>query len=118
VHVTQAVSGAYPSLLRRRSLAMLRLAEELVDRGEHDLAALNAEYAAQLYVEQLGFHREADEVASYVKSRRRLLAELEEAHVRAVYGALEYSGEQARALVDAARDLVSMLQRIEEKVVG
>jgi len=36
----------------------------------------------------------------------------------AVCGALEYSREQARALVDAARDLVSMLQRIEEKVVG
>ncbi|RLF01342.1 MAG: hypothetical protein DRK00_11610 [Thermoprotei archaeon] len=73
--------------------------------------------ALSTLLRQQGFHREADVVASYVRSRRRLLAELEEAHVRAVYGALEYSGEQARALVDAARDLLFMLQRIEERVV-
>ncbi len=139
------MSGAYPSLLRKRSLAMLRLAEELLDKGEYDLAALNAEYAVQLYVKQLlyrvtgeewrghglrmllgtlstvlrqqGFPNEADKVADYVRSKRRLLAELEEAHVRAVYGAFEYSREQAQMLVETAKNIISTLGKVEGKVV-
>ncbi|MEM4970844.1 MAG: HEPN domain-containing protein [Sulfolobales archaeon] len=44
------MSGEYAILLRRRALSMLRLAERLVGEAEYDLAVLNAEYAAQLYV--------------------------------------------------------------------
>ena len=140
------MSGIYPHILRKRSNSMLRLAEELLSRGEADLAALNAEYAVQLYVksilyrvsgeewrghnirlllgalsmilEQQGFRREAEKIVEFVKVNRRLLAELEEAHIRATYGVLEYSIDQARVLVDTAKKVIDFLQNIEEKLFG
>ncbi len=39
---------------------MLRLAKELLSRGEADLAALHAEYAVQLYIKSL-LYRLSDE---------------------------------------------------------
>ncbi len=138
------MSGTYYSILRKRSLSMLHLAKELLAKNEADLAALNAEYAAQLYIksvlyrvsgeewrghsirvllgalsmilEQQGFYEESDEIVEFVKRNRRLLAELEEAHTRAIYGALEYSIDQARILVDAAEKIISLLQDLEEKI--
>ena len=140
------MSGEYAALLRRRALSMLRLARELAARGDADLAALNADYAAQLYLKsvlyrvsgeewrghglralmgalvvllrQAGFSDEAQTVEDYVRANRRILAELEEAHTRAVYGALEYSIEQAEKLVEAAERLVELLQSIEKRVFG
>ncbi len=140
------MSGEYAALLRRRALSMLRLARELAARGDADLAALNAYYAAQLYLKsvlyrvsgeewrghglralmgalvvllrQAGFSDEAQTVEDYVRANRRILAELEEAHTRAVYGALEYSIEQAEKLVEAAERLVELLQSIEKRVFG
>lgn len=140
------MSGEYAALLRRRALSMLRLARELAARGDADLAALNADYAAQLYLKsvlyrvsgeewrghglralmgalvvllrQAGFSDEAQAVEDYVRANRRILAELEEAHTRAVYGALEYSIEQAEKLVEAAERLVELLQSIEKRVFG
>ena len=140
------MSGEYAALLRRRARSMLRLARELAARGDADLAALNADYAAQLYLKsvlyrvsgeewrghglralmgalvvllrQAGFSDEAQAVEDYVRANRRILAELEEAHTRAVYGALEYSIEQAEKLVEAAERLVELLQSIEKRVFG
>ena len=47
------MSGRYPDLLKRRAESMMRLAERLLGEGEYDLAVLNAEYAAQLYIKSV-----------------------------------------------------------------
>ncbi len=138
------MSGEYALLLKRRSEAMLRLARRLLEEGEYDLAALNAEYAAQLRVKSLlyrvtgeewrghqirgllgvlasslaseGFRELADEVVEFVRRNRGLLAELEEAHTRAVYGVFSYSREQAEALVKAAEMVIRLVSKIESRV--
>lgn len=133
------MSGEYPAILRRRAEAMLALAQRLLNEGEYDLAVLNAEYAAQLYLKSLLYRltgeewrghgiREllgalavalknlnqdegADEVAEYVRRYRAYLAELEEGHVRSVYGVYSYGRDQAEALVSTAGNLISFLQK-------
>ena len=142
----RTLSGEYAALLRKRALSMLRLAERLLAEGEYDLSVLNAEYAAQLYVKQLlyrlsgeeyrghslralmgalaslleekGFGQESRELVEFIRGQRRLLAELEEGHVRAVYGVYEYSKRQAETLLEAAKRVIEVLASIEEKVFG
>ena len=107
---------------------------------------LLAEYAAQLYTRQLlyrltgeehrghgirallallvevleagGFGELAEEVRRFTMGNRRLLAELEEGHTRAVYGPFEYSRAQAEKLVAAAKGLVELLSSVEGRVFG
>jgi len=138
------LSGEYALLLRRRALSMLRLAERLLGEAEYDLAALNAEYAAQLFLksllyrlsgeewrghsvrvllgllaytlEELGLRDAAEKVAELARRNRRILAELEEAHTRAVYGALQYSPRQAEALVNAAKRIVELAESLESEI--
>ena len=54
----------------------------------------------------------------YARSRRRILAELEEAHTRAVYGVFTYSYDQAELLVRTAKELIQLLRGIEESLLG
>jgi len=140
------MSGDYPNLLRRRAESMMRLAVRLLDEGENDLAVHNAEYAAQLYVKSLlfrltgeewrghgirtllgalaltvegaGLGEVAEEIADFVRRNRRILAELEEAHTRSIYGAFEYSREQAMAIVVSAKAVIELVKKIEERVFG
>jgi len=125
---------------------MLRLAERLLGEGEYDLAVLNAEYAAQLYVKSLllrlsgeewrghgvrtllgalalvaeenGLREVAERIYGFVRGNKRVLAELEEAHTRSVYGVFEYSRGQAEVLVGAARSVVMLGKEIEKRVFG
>ncbi|MEM1667584.1 MAG: HEPN domain-containing protein, partial [Thermofilaceae archaeon] len=111
-----------------------------------DLAVLNAEYAARLLVkailyrvageevrghsiraligllvsvlEEKGFRKEAEELIEYVRRNRRVIAELEEGHVRSIYGVFSYSREQAGKLVEAAESIVGVLEKIEKEVFG
>ena len=140
------LSGEYAALLKKRALSMLSLAKRLLREGQNDLAALNAEYAAQLYLKALlyrvtgeewrghgvrallgalatvlessGFREEAERIVDYVRRRRRALAELEEAHTRAVYGVFEYDERQAAALVSLAEEVIKLLKGVEEGVIG
>ena len=140
------LSGEYAALLKKRALSMLALAKRLLSEGQNDLAALNAEYAAQLYLKALlyrvsgeewrghgirallgalsavlegaGFREEAEMIMDYVRGRRRALAELEEAHTRAVYGVFEYDEKQAAALVSLAEEVIELLRKVEEGVIG
>lgn len=140
------MSGDYSRLLERRAEAMLRLAERLLVEGEYDLAALNAEYAAQLYIKGVlhrlsgeewrghsirsllgvlamivrdaGLDEASDRIYEYIRNKRRILAELEEAHTRAVYGVFEYSREQAETLVAAAKEVIELVRRVEEEALG
>ncbi|MEM0458457.1 MAG: HEPN domain-containing protein [Thermofilaceae archaeon] len=133
-------------LLKRRSRSMLRLAKQLLFSGECDLAVLNAEYAARLLVkailyrvtgeevrghsiraligllvsvlEEKGFRKEAEELIEFVRRNRRVIAELEEGHVRSIYGVFSYSREQAGKLVEAADSIIGMLEKIEKEVFG
>jgi len=141
-----AVSGNYSALLRRRAESMIRLAEKLLGEEEHDLAVLNAEYAAQLYVKSVlyrltgeewrghsvrtllgavalvageeGLKDVAEVVIEFTRRNRRSLAELDEAHTRSIYGVFEYSKEQAEALVSIAKTVISLMKNIESKVFG
>ena len=140
------MSGEYPRLLKKRAVDMLELAERLFRENKYDLTVLHAEYAARLYLKSLlyrltgeeyrghcirallallaefledeGFDRLADDVRRFAAANRRLLAELEEGHTRAVYGVFEYSRSQAEKLLHAARELVNLLLRIERGVFG
>jgi HEPN domain-containing protein len=138
------LSGEYPSLLKKRALACMRLAKRLLDEGEYDLAVFNAEYALQLYIKSIlyritgeewrghgirsllgllasllrreGFSEYSDMIIDYVSRYRRILAEIEEAHTRAIYGALPYSKDQAVQIIRQAEETLKLLQRIEEGV--
>ncbi len=57
-------------------------------------------------------------IMDYVRGRRRALAELEEAHTRAVYGVFEYDEKQAAALVSLAEEVIELLRKVEEGVIG
>ena len=138
------MSDEYPRLLKRRAESMMRLAERLLSEGEYDLAVLNAEYAAQLYIKSLlyrlsgeewrghsvrtllgalalvaegeGLKEIAEEVIAFTRRGKRILAELDEAHTRSVYGVFEYSRDQAATLVSSARSIIRLMKYIEGKV--
>jgi len=44
------MSGNYPRILKRRTGAIMKNAITLFNEGEYDLAVLNAEYAAKVYI--------------------------------------------------------------------
>ncbi|MET1160367.1 MAG: HEPN domain-containing protein [Thermoprotei archaeon] len=138
------MSGEYANLLRRRALAYMRVSERLLGEGEYDLAVFNCEYAVQLYIksllyrltgeewrghgirallgllasilEQEGYRDYAVKVMDFVRKYRRVLAEIEEAHTRAVYGPITYSREQAELLIRNAKEVIELLKRIEKGV--
>ncbi len=138
------MSSNYWEILKHRALSMLSLAKRLVSEGDYDLGVLNAEYATQLYLKSLlyrlsgeewrghsvrtllgtlylilheyGLDNLANTVYGFVKSNRRLLAELDEAHTRAVYSPLRYSKEQAEAILKASESVIDLLKRIEKEV--
>ena len=55
------MSGNYPRILKRRAEAMMKNAIRLFNEGEYDLAVLNAEYAAQLYVKAVLYQLSGEE---------------------------------------------------------
>lgn len=140
------MSGEYAKLLEKRARAMFNLAKELIDKGLHDLAVLNAEYAAQLmikalliritgeewrghsirqllsvlaqYLREQDFENLAEEVENFVRKFRRLLTELEEAHTRAVYGALEYSREQSEKIYQIAEKVIELVDKVVREVLS
>ncbi len=139
------MSGNYPRILKRRAEAMMKNAIRLFNEGEYDLAVLNAEYAAQLYVKAVlyqlsgeewrghsvrtllgilaflarenGLNEVANEIHDFIRRNRRILAELDEAHVRAVYGIFEYNREQANAIIDISRQVIDMVKRIINEIL-
>ena len=138
------MSGNYPVLLKRRAESMMKLAVRLLQEGEHDLVVLNAEYAVQLYIKSLLYRLSGEEwrghsvrtllgalalileenrlkevaekIYDFTRRNRRILAELDEAHTRSIYGAFEYSRDQARAIVDIAQSIIKLIKEIEEVI--
>jgi len=140
------VSGEYAEVLRRRALSALRWAEKACEAGDYDLCALMAEYATQLYLKSLiyrvrgeevrghnigelfgiltaslmeqGLRDVAEELAEYSRRHRRELAELSEAHTRAVYGLAGYGRREAELVLSIARSVIDKLREVEVKLFG
>ena len=140
------MSGEYPSLLRKRSLNALKWAEKAYSEGDYDTAVREAEYAVQLYTKSLiyrvlgeerrghdirgllgilsaslleqGLEEEARVISNYVRKHRRELAELAEAHTRAIYGIFEYGEREAKLLLGIAKEVIGFLQKLEARVFG
>ena len=136
------MSGNYPGLLKRRAGSMMKLAVRLLREGGYDLAVLNAEYAVQLHIRSLLYrlsgkewgddsvrtllgalalileenrlNEVAERIYDFTRRNRRILAELDESHTRSIYGAFEYSKNQARVIVDAAQSIIKLVKEIEE----
>jgi len=140
------MSGEYPALLRKRALNALKWARRAFEDGDYDTAVREAEYAVQLYVKSVihrvlgeevrghslrellgilvsalieeGLEEEAREVADYVRRHRRELAELTEAHTRAVYGLIEYGRRESEILLKIAESVIAAVKDLEAKVFG
>ena len=136
------MSGEYAALLRKRAMNALKWARRACEEGDYDTCALEAEYAVQLYLKSLllrvlgeevrghhvrelmgllaaalmeqGMERLAHRVAEYVRRHRRELAELSDAHTRAVYGLVEYGEREAKLLLQIANQVIERLRELEE----
>ena len=64
-----------------------------------------------------GLNEVANEIHDFIRRNRRILAELDEAHVRAVYGIFEYNREQANAIIDISRQVIDMVKRIINEIL-
>ncbi len=136
-----AMSGDYYRLLARRAHAFLSLAEDLLGKGEYDLAVFNAEQAVQLRLKAIiyrlwgvtprshsvrwllglmrnnllraGLVQAAERIDEFTRTHRSLLAALEDAYTLTRYGHLEYDHELASELVSVAKKLWSLLEEVE-----
>lgn len=89
---------------------MLRLARQLQPP--------DSARASSVFSRGEGLREEAKILIEYVRRSRRLVAELRGGSVRSVYGVFNYSREQAERLVEAAKSIVSVLERVERRVFG
>ncbi len=140
------MSGEYPALLRKRALNALKWSRRAFEEEDYDTAVREAEYAVQLFIKSFiyrvlgeetrghnlrellgvlasalieeGLEEEAKELVDYIRKHRRELAELTEAHTRAVYGLIEFSRREAEILLKIAESMISMLRNLEVKVFG
>ncbi len=138
------MSGEYAALLRKRALTALKWARRACDEGDYDICALQSEYAVQLYLKSLlyrvlseevrghdvrglfgllvaslfeqGVDELAREISEYVRRHRRELAELSDAHTRAVYGLFEYGEKEAKLLLEIAEHAINKLKELEERL--
>lgn len=132
------MSIAYPEALLSRALNYLRSAERNLAEGLYDVACLEAEVAAQLALKAViakrglepprthsvrgllsfivgnGLFGEAvlGEVAEYAGRRRAELALLERAREAGQYGLRPPDAEEARIVVDTAREVVELARRL------
>jgi len=138
------LSGDYVNLLKKRSLSALKWAERAYLDGDYDTAAREAEYAAQLYAKAViyrilgeerrghdirgllgiiasaltegGASNEAELLLEFLRSKRRILAELADAYLRATYGIFEYGKKEAEMLIKIAKEVIDVLKRIEASI--
>ena len=140
------MSGEYPALLKKRALNALKWAKRTFDDKDYDTAVREAEYAVQLYIKSItyrilgeeirghnprellgilasalieeGFEEEAKELIDYIRKHRLELAELTEAHTRAIYGLIEYGKRESEILLKITKNVIAMLKDLEVKVFG
>lgn len=138
------MSGEYLQVLRKRALNALKWAERAFTEGDYDTALREAEYAVQLYIKALIYRVLGEEVRGhnirellsilasalmeedlsdlsgqvidFARTHRRELAELSDAHTRATYGLSEYSGKEAKTLLEATRRIMDFLKGLEGRI--
>ncbi len=136
------MSGEYVELLRRRSKVFLQEAENLVEKGEYDIALFFLEQAAQLAIKALIYQlfgekprlhslrqllgllvrslRDAGEeglagkIAVFVESNRDILLLLEDAYTGARYGYMVAGEDETRTALNTVRELLAKLEEIIE----
>ena len=52
----------------------------------------------------------------FLRSKRRILAELADAYLRATYGIFEYGKKEAEMLIKIAKEVIDVLKRIEASI--
>jgi HEPN domain-containing protein len=140
------VSGEYFLLLERRALTALKWAKRALEDGDYDVAAREAEYAAHLYIKALIYRvlreevrghnlrellgvlisglleedleEEARMLSEFSRKKRRELAEISDAHVRAVYGMIEYTKRASEELIRVAEEVINFLAGLEARIFG
>jgi HEPN domain-containing protein len=131
------LSRSEVDLLRGRSLRMLSSSETSLAKGDYDIAAFMAEQALQLYVKSmlLEFAGEVPrihairqlfgslkvvvgrpaQIDEFVTRNRSLLIRLEDTYINSRYVAREYDKEEAKELVDFAREAVQFVGHLKGK---
>ncbi len=140
------MSGEYACLLKKRALNAFKWAKRAFEEGDYDTAAREAGYAARLYIESFiyrvlgeerrghdirgllgilaaalieqGLSREAERIFDFIRTHRRELAELAEAHTRAVYGLFEYGEREAGLILRVAEEVIGLLESLEVEIFG
>jgi len=135
------LSGEYVARLKRRALSFLKEAEEAADA---DLAAFFAEQAMQLYLkavfyelfgdrirghslrellgvlskslEKHGYTKLVGEIRDLVDEHRSWLILAEEAYVGGRYGDTSYTRDDVEKLIEVARSLIMVLDRVVNRV--
>ncbi|BBG25126.1 HEPN domain-containing protein [Sulfuracidifex tepidarius] len=134
------MSGEYVVRLKRRALKFLETSEKSDDP---DLSTFLAEQAIQLYVkgvyyeivgEKIRGHgirsllgslsRELerngikhDELDRFVRERRDLLVDLEEAYTESRYGEGDYTEDKSRVFISLAKETIELLKEVERNAM-
>jgi len=135
------LSGVYVDKLKSRARAFLK---EAISAEDPDLAVFFAEQSMQLYIkaihyelfgeiirghrlrellailvkmlEKNGFNDVANSVLDFVDRYRRVLILAEEAYTMSRYGEISYSVEEARSVVEVAKNLIELLDEVVKVV--
>jgi len=123
-------------LLKRRASLFLELARYSLERGFYDMAAFNAEQAAQLYLKAtlleligdfprthsilllLGELKRVNEkdVEDFIRRNKRRLHVLEDAYLTSRYFYKFFDREDAEDLIAAAEEVVSLCEELRRSL--
>ncbi|MCX8183427.1 MAG: HEPN domain-containing protein [Crenarchaeota archaeon] len=123
-------------LMRRRAIVFLETSKYLAGRGDYDVAAFNAEQAAQLYLkstlleivgdyprthsiifllrelERIGF----DEASQFIKENKSGLHTLEDSYLTSRYFYKSFDKEDAEYLISLVEKVVKLCENIRNRL--
>ncbi|MEM2998493.1 MAG: HEPN domain-containing protein [Thermoproteota archaeon] len=140
------MSGDRVNVIKERAGAFLELARDLLGKGRLDIASFNVHQACQLRVkaallrltgetprvhglrellgmlakrlEELNYLEESESVVGLVREYRDRLFDVESAYTESRYGLTAPTREGLRGMIRVAEELFSLLDRVEEDVLG
>lgn len=140
------MSGERVDTIKERAAAFLGLARELVDRGRLDIASFNVHQACQLRVkasvlrllgemprihsirellgvlakvlEELDYVEASGRVVDFARGNREILIDIESAYTESRYGLCAATRRSVDMMIRVAEDLFSLLEEVEESVLG
>lgn len=122
--------------MRKRAIGFLEAAKYSLKRGNYDIAAFNAEQAAQLYLKSLLLELIGDfpkthslifllrelkrlkerEVEGFIARNKRGLHNLEDAYLTSRYFYKEFDEEDGRYLISLAEEVISFCEKLRSSV--